>query len=99
MAEHAGSEPGSGGAGDLGRVDGALEDLAVDTGAVLRRYLRPGQAVRQVILREHRDDGGTHLEEAFLEADGTLRITGHDQGPRVSAAFGAEITSLINRSC
>ena len=32
MAEQAGSEPGSGGAGYLGQVDRALEDLAADTG-------------------------------------------------------------------
>jgi hypothetical protein len=30
---------------------------------------------------------------AVLAAHGTLRITGHDQGPRVSAAFGPAITS------
>jgi hypothetical protein len=32
MAQQAGSEPGSGGAGYLGQVDRALEDLAADTG-------------------------------------------------------------------
>lgn len=49
--------------------------------------------MRQVALREYRDGRGTQLEVAVLEADGTLRITGHDQGPRVSAAFGPAITS------
>jgi hypothetical protein len=32
MAQQAGSEPGSGGAGYLGQVDRALEDLAAGTG-------------------------------------------------------------------
>jgi hypothetical protein len=88
MAEQAGSEPGSGTVGDPGGVDGVMEDLAADTRAAVRRHPRPGLAVRQVVLREHRDGGGTQLAVAVLEADGTLRITGHDQDPRVSAAFG-----------
>jgi hypothetical protein len=87
MAEQAGSEPGSGTVGDPGGVDGVMEDLAADTRAAVRRHPRSGLAVRQVVLREHRG-GGTQLEVAVLEADGTLRITGHDQDPRVSAAFG-----------
>jgi hypothetical protein len=93
MAEQAGSEPGSSTVGDPGGVDGVMEDLAADTRAAVRRHPRPGLAVRQVVLREHRDGGGTQLEVAVLAADGTLRITGHDQGPRVSAAFGPAITS------
>jgi hypothetical protein len=41
MAQQAGSEPGSGGAGYLGQADRALEDLAADTGdeALHRRML------------------------------------------------------------
>jgi hypothetical protein len=66
MAEHAGSQPGSGRAGGLDQLDEAMEDLAAATGAVLERYPRPGQAVRQVILCEHRDGGGSQLEEAIL---------------------------------
>jgi hypothetical protein len=51
-----------------------MGDLAADTRAAVRRYPRPGLAVRQVVLHEHRDGGGTQLEVANPEADGTLRI-------------------------
>ena len=67
MAEQAGSEPGSGTVGDPGGVDGVMEDLAADTRAAVRRHPRPGQAVRQVVLRVHRARGGTQLEVAVLE--------------------------------
>ena len=43
--------------------------------------------------RDHRDDRGTQHEAAQIEVDGTLRVTGHDTGPAVSAAFGDQITS------
>jgi hypothetical protein len=49
--------------------------------------------VRHVVLRDRRDDDGSQLEVAVLEIDGTLRISGHDKGPRVSGFFGAGITS------
>jgi hypothetical protein len=80
-------------AADLGQIDEAMEGLAAASGAELGRYPRPGQAGQRVVLREHRDDGGSQHEEAVLEADGTLRITGHDTGARVSAAFGPQVTS------
>jgi len=45
------------------------------------------------VLRDDRDDRGTRHLDAALEDDGTLRITGHDQGLRVSEFFGAAISS------
>jgi hypothetical protein len=75
------------------RVDATLEEVTAQTEAVLRRTPRPGQEVRRLVLRDSRDDQGSQYEVAVLEADGTLRVLGHDQGPRVSAAFGPAITS------
>jgi hypothetical protein len=49
--------------------------------------------VRHVTLRNVRDSRGTRLEAAQIEDDGTLRITGHDTGARVSEFFGTAITS------
>jgi hypothetical protein len=43
-------------------------------------------------LRDDHDDCGTHHQDTALEQDGTLRITGHDQGPCVSDFFGGDIT-------
>jgi hypothetical protein len=48
---------------------------------------------RHIILRDLETDGGTQFEEAQLEDDGTLRITGHDTGRTVSQFFGGDITS------
>jgi hypothetical protein len=93
MAEPTGSEPRRGDAGNPGQVDVAMEAIAAAIGATLHRYPRPGQAVRQVVLRDHHDDGGSQVEAAALEADGTLRIFGHDQGPRVSSFVGSAVTS------
>jgi hypothetical protein len=78
---------------DVGRAQAAMEELAARTGATLHRYPRPGRAVRWVVLRDHRDDRGAQVEVASLEADGSLRISGHDQGPGVSDWFGPGITS------
>ena len=44
-------------------------------------------------MREDRDNCGSHHQDAALEQDGTLRVTGHDQGPGVSEFFGGGITS------
>jgi hypothetical protein len=68
-------------------------ELAPQTGATVHVYPRPGRVVRGVVLRDERDDRGSRRLDAALEQDGRLRITGHDQGPRVSAFFGAAITS------
>ena len=59
----------------------------------MHSYPRPSHAVRRGILRDDRDDRGTRYLDAALEDDGTLRIIGHAQGPRVSEFFGAAITS------
>jgi hypothetical protein len=80
-------------AGSLDQLDQALAGIARQTGATLRIYPRPGHAARRIVLRDDRDDLGTRYLDAALEKDGTLRITGHDQGPRVSEFFGEAITS------
>ena len=79
-------------AGDPG-IGGVLTGIAHDLGGTLRAYPRPGRAVRTVVLRDIRDEDGTRYLDAVIESDGTLRITGHDQGPGVSQVFGPNITS------
>jgi hypothetical protein len=76
----------------VSELDEALAAIARQTGATLRIY----PPARRIVLRDDRDDRddrGTRYLDAALEEDGTLRITGHDQGPRVSEFFGAAITS------
>jgi hypothetical protein len=80
-------------AGPVSELDQALAAIAHQMGATLRIWPRPGPVARRIVLRDERDDRGTRYLAAALEADGTLRITGHDQGPRVSEFFGAAITS------
>ena len=80
-------------AGPVGELDQALAAIARQAGATLRIYPRPGHAARTIVLRDDRDGRGTHYQDAALQADGTLRITGHDQDPGVSDFFGREITS------
>ena len=75
------------------KLDQIMAHIASETGAIMHAYPQPGRAVRRVILRDIRDGGGTRLETAQIEDDGTLRVTGHDTGPRVSEFFGAAITS------
>jgi hypothetical protein len=75
------------------QLDQQLAELARATGGTLHRYPRPGRAVRHVVLRDLRTDGGTQFEAAQLEDDGTLRVTGHDTGPSVTEFFGADITA------
>src|SRR5262249_2183030 len=77
----------------LSELDQALAAIADRTGATLRVYPRPGRAARRIVLRNDRDDPGTRHLDAALEHGGTLRITGHDQGPRVSEFWGKAITS------
>jgi hypothetical protein len=76
-----------------GQLDSKMADIARAAGATLHVYPRPGRAVRRVILRDLSDDRGTRSEAAQIEDDGTLRIVGHDTGPRVSEFWGASITS------
>ena len=74
-------------------LDQIMASTADETGAILHNYPRPGRAVRHIILRDTRDNRGRRFEAAQIEDDGTLRITGHDTGPRVSEFFGTAITS------
>jgi hypothetical protein len=69
-------------AAPAGELDHLLAAIARHTGATLRIYPRPGRAARRIVLRDDRDDRGNHHLAAALETDGTLRITGHDQGSR-----------------
>ena len=75
------------------KLDQTMATIAEQTAATLHTYPRPGRAVRRVVLQDTRDDRGTLFEAAQLEDDGTLRITGHDTGPRASSFFGTGITS------
>jgi hypothetical protein len=70
-----------------------LEAVARQQGGTLHVYPRPGRAVRRVVLRDQTDQRGSQYEDAVLEADGTLRVFGQDQGPGVSQHFGEQITS------
>jgi hypothetical protein len=70
-----------------------LARIARETGGTLHLWPRPGPAVRRVVLREDRDERGSQFETAQLEEDGTLRVSGHDQGQGVSDFFGDDITS------
>jgi hypothetical protein len=80
-------------AGPLGELDQALAAIADHTGTTLSIYPRPGRVACRIVLRDDRDDRGTRYEDAALDHDGTLRITGHDRGPRVSEFWGNTITS------
>src|SRR5258705_8676217 len=75
------------------RIDEALIDVARQVGGTLHIYPRPGLAVRRIVLRDVRNENWTQYEEAVVETDGTVRITGADSGPALSAIFGPGITS------
>jgi hypothetical protein len=75
------------------KLDQVMAQIARQAGATVHAYPQPGRAVRRVILRDIHDGGGTRLETAQIEDDGTLRITGHDTGPRVTEFFGQAITN------
>jgi hypothetical protein len=74
-------------AGPVGELDQALAAIADQAGATLHTYPRPGPTARRITLRDERDGRGTRRLDAAVDHDGTLRITGHDQGPD-SAIFG-----------
>jgi hypothetical protein len=76
-----------------GKLYQTMTTIAEQSGASLHTYPRPGRSVRRVVLQDTHDDRGTLFEAAQMEDDGTLRITGHDTGSRVSDFFGAGITS------
>jgi hypothetical protein len=75
------------------RVEAVLGEVAAQGGGTLRREPQVGREVRQVVLRDVRDELGSQSELAVVEDDGTLRVLGHDQGARVSVFFGSGITS------
>src|SRR5262249_9432980 len=85
--------PGAPSARRVGELDLALGAIADQAGATLHSYPRPAPAARRITLRNERDDRGTRHLDAALDRDGTLRITGHDQGTRVSDFWGEAITS------
>jgi hypothetical protein len=74
-------------------LETTLARIAESAGGTLHLYPKPGTAARRVVLRDLRDDRGSQFEAAQIETDGTLRITGHDQGAGVSEAFGEDISS------
>lgn len=74
------------------RLDQTMTQIAHQTGATLHACHHPGRAARRVVLRDARNDRGTQAEAAQLEADGTLRVTGHHTGPGVSEFSGDAIT-------
>ena len=76
-----------------GEFTADLEAVAAQEGGTLRVYPRPGRAVRRVVLRDQTDQRGSRYEDAVLEADGTLRVFGQDQGSGVSEVFGEDVTS------
>ena len=76
-----------------GDLDETMADIARQAGGSLHAYPRPGQAVRSIVLRDIHDDRGTQFEVAQIENDGTLRVMGHDTGPRVTEFFGDAITN------
>jgi len=74
-------------------IDETMARIAAETGGTLHTYPRPGEAVRQRVLRDVRNDAGTQYLAAQVETDGTVRVTGRDHGPGVTAFFGSDITS------
>lgn len=73
-------------AGSVDQLDQTQADIARQTGATLPAYPRPGHPARRMVLRDDRYDRGTRYLDAAIEQDGTLRITGHDQGVGVLRA-------------
>src|SRR5215467_10048883 len=57
-------------AGPVGELDPILAAIARHTGATLRIYPPPGHAARRIVLRDDRDDRGTHHLDAALQTDG-----------------------------
>jgi tetratricopeptide (TPR) repeat protein len=76
-----------------GELTEGLEEVARGQGGTLHVYPRPGRAVRRIVLRDQTGERGSQYEDAVLEADGTLRVFGQDQGRGVSEVFGEDITS------
>ena len=77
----------------IGEIEQTLAAAAESVGGTVQPYPRAGRATRRVVLREVHDSGGSQFEEAVLEDDGTVRITGEDEGPKVSGFWGRSISS------
>jgi hypothetical protein len=75
------------------RIETTLDEIARRTGAEVQRYPQRGKAVRTVVLRDLRDEGGSRYLVASLEEHGALRVSGRDDGPAVSRAWGPSITT------
>jgi hypothetical protein len=75
------------------RLDETMEQLARDTGGTLHIYPRPGEAQRRIVLRDVRTGTDSSYEDAVVESDGTVRVTGVDRGAKVSSFFGEDIVS------
>jgi hypothetical protein len=75
------------------RLDETMQQIASEAGATLHIYPRPGAAIRRIVLREVRTEDDSSYEDAVVEADGTVRVTGVDSGSKVSTFFGEDITS------
>lgn len=82
----AGMTAGEGGPEQIREI---LAEVTGQVGGTFHVYPRPGRAGRRVVLRDVADDKGRQFEAAVLEDDGTLRISGHDEGAGVSEVFGA----------
>ena len=82
-----------GGEEGVERVEAVLEEVAAQAGGTVRRAPQPGREVRRVVLMDLVDERGAMFEVAALEDDGTVRVSGHDRGARVSTYFGPGITS------
>ena len=76
-----------------GEIEQTLAAAAESVGGTVQPYPRAGRATRRVVLREVHDSEGSQFEEAVLEDDGTVRITGEDEGPKVSGFWGPSIRS------
>jgi hypothetical protein len=74
-------------------IERTLAAAAEAAGGTVQPYPRAGRATRRVVLRDVHGSGGSQFEEAVLEDDGTVRVTGVDEGPGVSGFFGASISN------
>jgi hypothetical protein len=74
-------------------IEQTLTTAAEAVGGTVLPYPRAGTTTRRVVLRDVRDSDGSQFEEAVLEDDGTVRVTGEDEGAGVSGFFGSSIAS------
>jgi hypothetical protein len=79
--------------GTMAEIEETLAAATESAGGAVQPYPRAGRAIKQVVLRDSQDSGGSRFEVAVLEDDGAVRVTGVDEGPGVSDALGRSITS------